>query len=103
DRLRDLAWLTPGLRLRMRDDRVSPALEETFCSEDGLAGMLAYSSYGEKTVHPTIVHGQASVAKCNIQIALAWFNRCNIQIALAWFNRGGESRAFTNNYQAIHG
>ena len=91
DRLRDLAWLTPEVRFTIRDDRVSPALEETFYSEDGLAGMLAYSSNGEKAVHPTIVHGQASIAKCDIQIALAWFNR------------GGESRAFTNNYHTSHG
>jgi DNA gyrase subunit B len=73
ERLSDLAYLMPGICLRLRDERTSPALESTFCTRDGLAGMLEQRSRGLVAVHPTIVQGKATSRQGTLEIALAWF------------------------------
>jgi DNA gyrase subunit B len=73
ERLSDLAYLMPQICFRLRDERTSPALEETFCTQDGLAGMLKQRSRGLVPVHPTIVHGKTTVRQGRLEFALAWF------------------------------
>jgi DNA gyrase subunit B len=72
ERFREVACLCPGLSLRLRDQHLDPALE--FHSEPGqdLRDLLELHSRGRLLVHPTIIHGKASVPEGEIEVAFRW-------------------------------
>ena len=54
-RLRELAYLNPGVKISLADERQADApREETFFSEEGLAGFVAWLNRAESVLHPPI-------------------------------------------------
>jgi DNA gyrase subunit B len=52
ERLRELAFLHPGLHLRL-EDRRTPEASEDFCYATGIAGFLDHLAAAEQRLHPT--------------------------------------------------
>ncbi len=53
-RLRELAYLNPGVRITLADERKDERTEEIFFSEEGLAGFVAWLNRSESVLHPPI-------------------------------------------------
>lgn len=67
-RLNELASLNPGLSISIRD--VKRYL--TFCSSEGLVGLLKPLTRGEAVVHKEPVTSQVSTAGTSVELALRW-------------------------------
>ncbi len=55
-RMRELAYLNPGVNLEFRDDRPNGGAAQTFHFPDGLLAYVKYLSEGKEAVHPDIVY-----------------------------------------------
>jgi DNA gyrase subunit B len=53
-RLRELAYLNPGVRITLIDERNEDRREEIFYSEEGLAGFVSWLNRSETVLHPPI-------------------------------------------------
>jgi len=67
-RLREMAFLTRGLTVRLRDERQSPALETTFCFEGGVRSFVQYLNRERVTLHPA-VHVEREVEGTQVEVA----------------------------------
>jgi len=54
--LRQQAYLTKGIRIKVTDERLKPSSEYTFYFEGGLASYVKYLTRGGKVRHPTIFY-----------------------------------------------
>ncbi|MFT7580941.1 MAG: topoisomerase-4 subunit B [Myxococcota bacterium] len=78
-RLRELAFLNPGLSIRLRDKRPLPAdaeedaerYDETFHYPGGVAEFVVYMNEGQDTLHKPIVFG-GSDAGIEVEIAIQY-------------------------------
>lgn len=61
-RLRELAFLTPGVRLHITDERTDPPAEEVFREEDGLKGFIRYLNESRDVLHPDVFHFRRSAS-----------------------------------------
>ncbi|MCC5806892.1 MAG: DNA topoisomerase (ATP-hydrolyzing) subunit B [Opitutales bacterium] len=86
-RLRELAFLNPGLEIHLEDGRSNR--KETFVFKDGIAEYVAFLNRGKTTIHPNVVffsgdapavEGEASGAKIIVDIALQYNDGYNDQI-----------------------
>jgi len=55
-RLRELAYLNPGLSLTLTDQRPGKEREETFLYEDGLKEFVAHLDQARSAIHPDIIY-----------------------------------------------
>ncbi len=86
-RLRELAFLNPGLEIHLEDGRANR--KETFLFRNGIAEYVAFLNRGKTTIHPNVVsfsgdapavEGEASGAKIIVDIALQYNDGYNDQI-----------------------
>lgn len=86
-RLRELAFLNPGLEILLEDGRSNR--KETFLFRDGIAEYVAFLNRGKTTIHSNVVsfsgdapavEGDASGAKIIVDIALQYNDGYNDQI-----------------------
>ena len=54
DRLRELSFLTPGLKIVLRDEKVGQQREEVFHSVNGVPDFIEYLNRGQETLTPII-------------------------------------------------
>ncbi|NJN14430.1 MAG: hypothetical protein HC813_02005, partial [Planctomycetes bacterium] len=73
-RLRELAFLNRGLKVIIRDERVSPKKEETFRYEGGLREFVQELNRGREAVHPDVIHFEGEQEKVQVEIALQYTN-----------------------------
>jgi len=72
NRLRELAFLNSGITLTVRDERLSPAKEETFLYRDGLKQFVEYLRGGRKPLHPKPVTFATTKDEVEIDVALQY-------------------------------
>lgn len=70
-RLRELAYLNEGLRIKFTDER--SGRDEDFYYEDGMASFIAYMNEGKQPLHPVRVFASDdSEQKLSCRVALQW-------------------------------
>jgi DNA gyrase subunit B len=72
DRLRQLAFLNRGVRITLKDERESPAKEETFHAKGGLVEFVQWLNRNKKTLHPKPVSFSAIKDDVEVDIALQY-------------------------------
>ncbi|MFI3290572.1 MAG: DNA topoisomerase (ATP-hydrolyzing) subunit B [Opitutales bacterium] len=85
-RLRELAFLNPGIKIQLRDDRVDK--EETFCFENGIAEYVGFLNRTKNVLTPDVIYfsGEALAneenpdSKIIIDIAMQYNDSYNDQI-----------------------
>ncbi|HUU75901.1 MAG TPA: DNA topoisomerase subunit B [Methanoregulaceae archaeon] len=73
-RMRELAFLNSGIRIRISDEKTQDS--ETFCFEGGIAEYVKYLNSGTKTTHPeVIVLGKKDAEnRIDVEVALQYVN-----------------------------
>jgi DNA gyrase subunit B len=73
-RLRELAFLNSGLRIKLRDERHPPFVEHDFCYEGGLRAFVEYLDRGKNAVlsEPIDVKGVTGPQGMKVEFALTW-------------------------------
>ncbi len=73
-RLRELAFLNSGLRIKLRDERHVPSVEHDFCYDGGLSAFVAYLDRGKTgvLVDPIDVKGVSGALGIKVEFALTW-------------------------------
>ncbi len=61
DRLRQLAFLNPGLNFHLIDERQTPARQETYQSANGLADYVRFLNRDQDAVHPEVCHFRTTI------------------------------------------
>ena len=72
DRLRQLAFLNKGVTITLRDERKTPAQEETFFAKGGLIQFVEWLNRNKKPVHPKVVSFSASLNDVDVDLALQY-------------------------------
>ncbi len=71
-RLREMAFLNRGLRISLRDERLSPVSEETFQFQGGLVEYVAFLRGSRQAVHDNIFHCEAERPEAEVELALQY-------------------------------
>ena len=91
-RMRELAYLNNGLKIRIIDERKGK--EKEFCFEDGLRQFVEYLSSGNEAIHKNVILLSATQPKGDLV--------CDV--ALRWTDSYAENLlAFANNINTIDG
>jgi DNA gyrase subunit B len=72
DRLRQLAFLNQGVKIQLRDERKSPAVEETFHAKGGLTEFVQWLNRNKKALHPKPVAFSATKDDIEVDLALQY-------------------------------
>jgi DNA gyrase subunit B len=73
-RLRELAFLNGGLRIALRDERVTPPKEEVFQYQGGIAEFVTELNRGREAVHPDVIVIGGEQDAVQVDIALQYTN-----------------------------
>ncbi len=71
-RVRELAYLNPGVSLTLKDERPGREQEETFCYEDGLIEFVRHLNENKGVIHPEIIHVKKEAAGHIVEAALQY-------------------------------
>ena len=73
-RLRELAYLNPGVRISLKDERAAGEPRgENFFSEEGLAGFVAWLNRAESVLHPPIrFQGRDDESGVEVEVAMQY-------------------------------
>lgn len=71
-RLRELAFLNPGVTLILEDERELPPKEVTLFYEGGVCSFVEYLNRNKKAIHTPIVHLRGERASIIVDIAIEW-------------------------------
>jgi DNA gyrase subunit B len=69
-RMRELAFLNPGLTIELHDERFER--EETFAFEGGIRSFVSYLNTGRSSLHPTPVFVKGEKDSIQVEVALQW-------------------------------
>src|SRR5215216_2909154 len=73
-RLREMAFLTRGLRITFTDERAGAAEPVEFHYEGGIRDFVAYVNESKDIVHKHIVYFESSNAQGEVEVAMQWNN-----------------------------
>jgi DNA gyrase subunit B len=76
-RLRELSFLTPGVRFRIVDERVEPAKEEVFLNADGLKAFVRMLDEGRNPLHSDVFHFAGESGGVDVECALQYHDGYN--------------------------
>ncbi len=71
-RIRELAYLNPGVTLSIRDGRPGKEREETYCYELGLREFVQHLNESRQPIHPEIVHIAKEVEGHIVEVAFQY-------------------------------
>ena len=71
NRFREMAFVTRGVFITLRDERPSPAREMNFYFEGGLSSFVRYLNRNRKALHPPI-HVQKEVDNIEVEVAIQY-------------------------------
>src|SRR5512133_1760580 len=73
-RLREMAFLTRGLRITFTDERADAGAPVEFLYEGGIRDFVAYVNESKDIVHKHIVYFEAATAQGEVEVAMQWNN-----------------------------
>ncbi len=91
-RLRESAYLTKGVRIRLVDERVQPAREKSFYFEGGLASFVRHLNKGKDVLHPRPISIERREGSTQIEVAIQYNDSYSETIL-----------AFANNINTVDG
>jgi len=71
-RVRELAYLNPGVTLSITDERAGREQEQSFCYEDGLKDFVEHLNEGKGAIHPEIVRVTKEVGGHIVDVAFQY-------------------------------
>jgi DNA gyrase subunit B len=78
NRLRELSFLSPGLRLRIVDEREDPNKVDEFFDQNGLKGFVAMINEGRTPLHKDVVHFKQDIeGVAEVECALQYHDGYN--------------------------
>ena len=72
NRLREIAFLTKGLRITFEDLREEPIKKAEFCFEGGLISFVEYLNKNKEKLHPTPIYIEKTVSDVPVEIAIQY-------------------------------
>ena len=72
DRLRNLAFLNQGVKIILRDERKTPAGEDTFFAKGGLVEFVTWINRSKKTLHPKPIAFSTTKDDVEVDIAMQY-------------------------------
>ncbi len=72
DHLRQQAYLTAGIRLNLRDERVSPANEYAYYFEGGVASYVRHLNHNKEPKHENVFYVKKSAEDVEVEIGLQY-------------------------------
>lgn len=69
-RLREMAFLTKGLNIVLRDRREDPVLERSFCYEGGIKEFVQYLNRSKTSLYDPIIYCEGMVNDVYVEVAL---------------------------------
>jgi len=72
DHLRQQAYLTPGVRIKVVDERERPYKSYQFYFEGGISSFVRYLNHGEEIKHPTVFMGSGERDAIAVEVALQY-------------------------------
>ncbi|MHB8510767.1 MAG: DNA topoisomerase (ATP-hydrolyzing) subunit B [Actinomycetota bacterium] len=70
-RLKELSYLTKGVTITLRDERVTPAEEEVFKASGGIADMVKAMNTGRETLNK-VIYFEAAEPEREVEVACQW-------------------------------
>ncbi len=69
-RLREMAFLTKGLNITLRDDREDPQYVRTFCYEGGIKEFVQYLNRSKTELYDSIIYCEGMVNNVYVEVAM---------------------------------
>ena len=79
-RLREMAFLNKALEIRLVDDRIEPATEETFRYTGGIIDFVKHLNSSRDGVNKKIVYFESKTDEHELEVAMQWSNTFNESI-----------------------
>jgi DNA gyrase subunit B len=76
-RMREMAFLTKGLEIRLIDHRVEPEAQETFRYTGGIVDFVKHLNSARDEVNKRVVYFESKADKHEVEIAMQWTNSYN--------------------------
>jgi DNA gyrase subunit B len=72
ERLREMAFLTKGLEIHLRDERVDPVLDQTFKYTKGIVEFVEYLNRTRESLHKRVAYLSEVEDDREVEVALQW-------------------------------
>jgi DNA gyrase subunit B len=76
-RMREMAFLTKGLEIRLIDHRVEPAVQETFRYTGGIVDFVKHLNSAREPVNKRVVYFESKAEHHEVEVAMQWTNSYN--------------------------
>jgi DNA gyrase subunit B len=76
-RMREMAFLTKGLEIRLVDHRVEPAVQETFKYTGGIVDFVKHLNGAREPANKRVVYFESKAEHHEVEIAMQWTNSYN--------------------------
>ena len=90
-RARELAFLNPGVRIKIRDERSEK--EEVFKFDGGIVSFVEHLNHSRNPVHPDVIHISGEAGSTQVEIALQYNDGYSLDNVYT----------YVNNIRTIHG
>ncbi len=77
NRLRELAFLNPGLEITIEDERTEPYTEKTFFYKGGIKEFVLYLNEGKQALHKDVIYMNKENEGTTVEIAMQWNDSYN--------------------------
>ncbi len=71
-RLRELAFLNPGIAISISDERVEPAKVQDFCFEGGLLQFVEFINRSKQKIHSEVISVSGTKDGVSAEVAMQW-------------------------------
>ncbi len=79
-RMREMAFLNKGLEIRLIDERVEPAQQETFRYTGGIVDFVKHLNQTREPVHNRVIYFEAKGDSHELEVAMQWTTQFNESI-----------------------
>ena len=72
-RMREMAFLTRGLRITLKDEREDNPQEQSFCYEGGIREFVTYLNHSKKPLYDTVMYFEGTKNNVYVEVAMQHF------------------------------